>query len=333
MDELESTCYEFTSFLAQRGIVCGKDDTITVKVPLKAVQNVMEIVQTIEKEMEDSKGRMERELMEHAEEMERIDTEGNQMEKKIEDLQKYVLQVENQNEELRCTASELEMRIEKQDGLLTEQQDDMRLKEKTIEEIQSESHYWQERVNTMRNDLLRARELGEHIRIQLQAKGDVDRKAQEMQREHESICRTHQMKIGTLEDQICALRDELQDNEACILELQGQNTKLFTEGASTRKDCFHDAFGGDGGETRGEGRDKRDHEVQTDEMDMHRTSDSLENQKSFVETILKEIRNKRSIRPIPLDDDASPKSDSIEYNLLRFAWIASLFVCILVAFI
>ena len=63
----------------RRGIVCGKDDTITVP-------NVMEIVQTIEKEMEDSKGSMERELMEHAEEMERIDTEGNQMEK----LQKYI---------------------------------------------------------------------------------------------------------------------------------------------------------------------------------------------------------------------------------------------------
>jgi hypothetical protein len=45
-DERKYACYEseFISFLAQRGIVCGKDDTV----PLKAVQNVTEIFQTIE---------------------------------------------------------------------------------------------------------------------------------------------------------------------------------------------------------------------------------------------------------------------------------------------
>jgi hypothetical protein len=100
MDELEkSTCYEspeavFISFLAQRGIVCRKDDTITVTVPLKAVQNVMEIVQKIEKEMEDSKGLRSFE------------------QKKIERLQIYIVQVRNQYETLRCTCLDLQKGLE-----------------------------------------------------------------------------------------------------------------------------------------------------------------------------------------------------------------------------
>jgi hypothetical protein len=72
MDELESTCYEspeaaeigeFISILARGGIVCGKDDTITVP-------NVMKIVQTIVQPIVDyERFRMQRE---HESEIKRV---------------------------------------------------------------------------------------------------------------------------------------------------------------------------------------------------------------------------------------------------------------------